>query len=396
MLRIYRGIVMEKNRLKKELIPIAALLVFIVAVLILCAVSAGRKKKDAQTADMAGTEDAVLQEEPVADSESGGAGQEETGISLEVRETIEVTEEIPADSVSGNGEAAGNKETAESGDAELISAADTKGTGVSGNDAQKGTDAVSSNGLSGEIVKKTNVEMLAEMMDYWARENVEAVQDLGGLGHYRKMSASLDKPGSFYYYGERDDQNRPDGMGIAVYGGDQYYYGSWKAGMRDGEGMWLRMYYEGCSVPAGVNTLLNPMPVQTSVFGQESVVRPDPALICHSYRGNWSANLPNGEGHEQFEIDREKIAEGSRYFQNIMGNFKGGLYDGKMYIMTLDWAGNVQEWNGKASEGTFETLKGRDQEGRVPICQNVLDADSHLWIRPLENRNLGIAELVGQ
>lgn len=387
---------MEKNRLKKELIPIAALLVFIVAVLILCAVSAGRKKREAQTADMAGTEETISQEEPGAELEADKAVLEETGISLEVQETFEVTEERPADSVSENGGATGSEETAESGDEERIPAADAKGTGVSGNDPQKGTGGVSSNGLSGEIVKKTNVEMLAEMMDYWARDNVEAVQDLGGLGHYRKMSASLDKPGYFYYYGERDAQSRPDGMGIAVYGGDQYYYGSWKAGMRDGEGMWLRMYYEGSSVPAGVNTLLNPMPAQTSVSGQEGVVQPAPVLICHSYRGNWSANLPNGEGHEQFEIDKEKIAEGNRYFQNIMGNFRDGLYDGKMYIMTLDWAGNVQEWNGKASEGTFETLKGRDQEGRVPICQNVLDADSHLWIRPLENRSLGIAELARQ
>lgn len=385
---------MEKDRLKKELIPIAALLIFIAAVLILCAVSAVRKKKETQAADLAVVEESIPTE-PAEEPKADGTGQEAERVSLEVQETIEVTGEMPADSVSENKITAGEDETPKSGNGETVPAADAKGVGVSGNDSPKSPAGVSANGLSGEIVKKTNVEMLAEMMDYWARENVEAVQDLSGLAHYRKMSASLDKPGYFYYYGERDVQNRPDGVGIAVYGGDQYYYGSWKAGMREGEGMWLRMYYEDSSVPDGVNTLLNPMPARTSVSGQEGVSKPDPALICHSYRGNWSANLPNGEGHEQFEIAEEKIAEGNRYFQNIMGNFRDGLYDGRMYIMTLDWAGNVQEWNGKASAGTFETLKGRDQEGRVPICQNVPDADGHLWIRPLENRNLGIAELRG-
>ena len=85
------------------------------------------------------------------------------------------------------------------------------------------------------IVKKTNTQMLAEMMDYWQKDNVEAVEDLSGLAHYRAMSASLKSSAYFYYYGDRNEQGRPEGTGIAVYGEDQYYYGEWKDGLRSGK-----------------------------------------------------------------------------------------------------------------------------------------------------------------
>ena len=45
--------------------------------------------------------------------------------------------------------------------------------------------------------EKTNLEMLAEMMDYWSKGNVEAVEDLSRLSHYKAMSASLEGPSYF-------------------------------------------------------------------------------------------------------------------------------------------------------------------------------------------------------
>ena len=157
--------------------------------------------------------------------------------------------------------------------------------------------------------------------------------------------------------------------------------------------MWLRMYYAGCRVPAGVNTLLNTAGTADGRTGAGGETAPDPALVSHSYRGGWKADLPEGEGHEQFEINTEMTEKESRYFQNVMGNFHEGLYDGEMYLITIDGAGNVREWNGVASQGTFESHKGRDQEGRVPVCRSVPDPDSHLWIAPLANKELGIVEL---
>ena len=80
----------------------------------------------------------------------------------------------------------------------------------------------------------------------------------------------------------------------------------------------------------------------------------------------------------------------------MIGNFKDGLYHGNMYINTLNADGNVQEWRGEAKEGVFKTFEGRDLEGRVPICQDVQNSDSHMWIYPLENKDQGLKEVRDQ
>ena len=133
---------MNRNQ-KKELVPIIALLLFIAVVLILCAVSAGKKRREASA------ESAQAGWETVS-AESGGMAE-------------------------GTAEAPQAQETAA---------------------AQSGPEAGAQ--ISGNMVKKTNQEMLAEMADYWSRENVAAVEDLGRLAHYRRMSASLQGPAYFY------------------------------------------------------------------------------------------------------------------------------------------------------------------------------------------------------
>ncbi len=356
---------MKNDNLKKELIPIIALLVFIAVVLILCAVSAAREKEEGQESAQLETAETAesLQEETQETAE--GTQEEASGTEtgeiqeegpVEVQETIELEEEAASESASAEGE------TEEESAAQGQSVSEGSGQSVSGNQTA--------------AVKKTNTQMLAEMMEYWSKGNVEAVEDLSGLAHYRAMSAALPGTAYFYYYGERNEQGRPDGTGIAVYGEDQYYYGSWADGKRNGEGMWLKMYYEN------------------TANGQNS--SQDPALISHSYNGTWENNLPNGEGHEQYGIQAEKMEQGSRHFQNVMGNFQDGLYEGEMYILTIDSSGNVQEWYGTAEQGVFETFEGRDQEGRVPICQGKQNPDSHLWINALDNKDQGIGEVIEQ
>ena len=343
---------MKNNKLVRELVPVNALLLYIIVILILCVVSARGKRASEETE----TASETVAESTVPEQEETGeqAGSEENDGTVpdkepvEVQETIELEAEEPAETPSPAGQ----------------------GT-VSGSGLPPAAQVSGNNGVT--VVKKTNSQMLAEMMDYWSGNNVEAVEDLSGLAHYRAMSASLKSSAYFYYYGDRNEEGRPEGTGIAVYGEDQYYYGEWKDGFRSGQGMWIKMYY-----------------------GDGKAADVDPAFVSHSYEGAWLNNLPNGEGHERYDLDVGKAEPGSRYFQNIIGNFKDGLYDGDMYINTLNTEKNVQEWKGKAKNGVFETFEGRDLEGRVPICQDVQNPDSHMWIQPLENKDQGIEEVRDQ
>lgn len=340
---------MKDNKRIRELVPIAALLLFIIAVLVLCVVSARGKRAEQETSAETAAESTETLTEETQEPSSDAAGESTQAVPdkepVEVQETIELEAEEPLET----------------------SSAETPGT-VSGSGSPV-TPQVSGNAAV-TVVKKTNAQMLAEMMDYWSKGNVEAVEDLSGLAHYRAMSASLKSASYFYYYGDRNGEGRPEGTGIAVYGEDQYYYGDWKDGFRSGQGMWVKMY-----------------------FGDGKNAETDPVFISHSYDGAWLDNLPNGEGHERYDLDVGKAEPGSRYFQNVIGKFKDGLYDGEMYINTLNSDKNVQEWKGKAKDGVFETFEGRDLEGRVPVCQDVQNPDSHMWIQPLENKDQGIEEV---
>lgn len=415
---------MRNNKLLKELLPIAVLLVFILVVLILCAVSAGKKKAQ-EEAEIAAAEEVMADAdalEAFSGDETGGgdpgeadaAAEENTAEDADGTESISAAAETAVDELSGQNEPLteiqrtieldevvdDQAELVAEGGADVLAQEAAEQEEVQAKQAAEAkisAGTVSSNTTAVVVVKKTNMEMLAEMMDYWSKGNIEAVEDLSGLAHYRAMSASLKSPSYFYYYGERNADGKPEGKGIAVYGSDQYYYGDWKNGMREGDGMWIRMYYEGGFTVAGVNTFLN-SEKNTDATRKASgfSVEPDPALISHRYRGSWSMDLPNGEGHEQYLVDVTQAEKDTRYLQNVMGNFKNGLYDGSMYLITIEWNGNTKEWNGKASQGVFETFETRDSRGNVPICQDKQNSDSHLWVNPLDNINVGITELRAQ
>lgn len=369
---------MKNTKLAKEMLPIAVLLIFIAVVLVLCAVSAGSKKKQEVSVESTETEKTWVQEDVEEESVSVAIA--------EVQKTIELEQAMDTKAEQVEQTALDALETAEA-EPEKEPVAE---------EAVIRAGTVSSNSTAVISVKKTNVEMLAEMMDYWSKGNMAAVEDLSGLAHYRAMSATLNDPSCFYYYGDRNTDGKPEGKGIAVYGSDQYYYGDWKNGMREGDGMWIRMYYEnGFTIP-GVNTVygaVGDVPMSRAVGFS---VKPDPVLISHRYRGLWAQDLPNGEGHEQYILDITKADGEAYYLQNAMGNFENGLYHGAMYLITVDEEGNIQEWNGKATQGVFEGFDNRDDMGRIPIWQDKQNADSHMWIDPLNNIDLGLTELRAQ
>ena len=192
---------MKNDNLKKELIPIIALLVFIAVVLILCAVSAAREKEEGQESAQLETAETAesLQEETQETAE--GTQEEASGTEtgeiqeegpVEVQETIEL-EEAASESASAEGE------TEEESAAQGQSVSEGSGQSVSGNQTA--------------AVKKTNTQMLAEMMEYWSKGNVEAVEDLSGLAHYRAMSAAL--PGTATSIIMGSGMNRAGRMGRA-------------------------------------------------------------------------------------------------------------------------------------------------------------------------------------
>lgn len=214
--------------------------------------------------------------------------------------------------------------------------------------------------------------ILKEAYPYFEANNQSAIWDLAHLKRYVKLSKGLEKTEDFYYQGDVDGEGRPNGTGLAIYEKNSYYFGEWSHGIRSGQGSWFRFYINQKN--------------KTNAMG---------VYVSHSYAGSWENNLPNGQGSEHFEVDISMLAPTQgRILQNIVGNFKDGLYDGDMYANTVDYIGNVQEWDGVATEGVFTLWRDMSAIGECAVWRYKDDHSVCLDIDKSENNNQGIRELL--
>lgn len=213
--------------------------------------------------------------------------------------------------------------------------------------------------------------ILNEALPYFADNDQDAIWDLAHLKRYVKLSKELENTGKFYYQGDVDADGRPNGKGLAIYEKNSYYYGDWSHGVRSGNGNWFRFY-----------------------IGQRNKTNAMGKYMAHSYSGAWADDLPNGEGAEHFEVDVSKLEGHTRILQNVVGNFSGGLYDGEMYANTVDYVGNLEEWNGIADKGVFTLWRDMSAIGECSVWQNRDDSSLCMDIDKSENKNQGIRELL--
>ena len=214
--------------------------------------------------------------------------------------------------------------------------------------------------------------ILKEAYPHFEANNQDAIWDLAHLKRYVKLSKGLEETGDFYYQGDVDSEGKPDGTGLAIYEKNSYYFGQWSHGVRNGQGTWFRFYINQKN--------------KTNAMG---------TYMSHSYSGLWADNLPNGQGAEHYDVDISTLAPTKdRIIQNVIGNFKDGLYDGDMYANTVDYIGNVQEWDGIATEGVFTLWRDMSAIGECAVWRYRDDQSICMDIDKSENRQQGIRELL--
>lgn len=218
----------------------------------------------------------------------------------------------------------------------------------------------------------TKEYILKEAYPFFADNNQEAIWDLAHLKRYVKLSKGLEGSGDYYYQGDVNSEGKPHGTGLAVYEKNSYYFGEWSHGVRNGKGTWFRFYINQKN--------------KTNAMG---------IYMSHSYSGEWAGNLPNGQGAEHYDVDISKLAPTQgRILQNVVGSFKNGLYDGDLYANTVDYIGNVQEWDGIAEEGVFKLWRDMSAIGECSVWRYRDDHSVCLDIDKSENKNQGIRELL--
>lgn len=197
---------------KKDLIPVAAIALFLVIIIILCVVRLQEKKADVNGGAEAvqGMETVTAVQETASESKETEEGYKtEDGTQAKPEESAEAAQ----DAAETESESIANQ--LPSGKPKENKTAGASMRTISGNDPFAGADSAN----------KSNEQMLLEMAAYWEQDNMEAVEDLAMLAWYMKMSASIADEDTFYYYGERNDEGQPQGKGIACYADNAYYYG---------------------------------------------------------------------------------------------------------------------------------------------------------------------------
>ncbi len=214
--------------------------------------------------------------------------------------------------------------------------------------------------------------ILKEAYPFFADNNQDAIWDLAHLKRYVKLSRGLEGTGDYYYQGDVDGEGRPNGTGLAIYEKNSYYFGEWSHGVRNGKGTWFRYY-----------------------ISQRNKENAMGVYMSHSYAGEWKNNLPNGQGAEHYDVDISKLEPTRKIMiQNVVGNFTDGLYDGEMYANTVDYIGNVQEWDGIAKKGVFQLWRDMSAIGECSVWRYREDTSVCLDIDQSENKNQGIRELL--
>lgn len=238
------------------------------------------------------------------------------------------------------------------------------------------SDAVDKTAIIVDIEDENDVSytkefILNEMLPYFADNNLEAVWDLAHLKRYVKLSAGLKDTDSYYYIGDVDASGAPHGQGLAIYENNTYYYGAWAHGVRHGNGRWYRFYIDEIGKPT------------TKKVYQ-----------AHSYSGQWSNDLPNGEGAEHYDVDISQVDSDKGVIANVVGNFTDGLYDGEMYANTFDRNGSTKEWRGVAKNGVFTLWRDMSAIGQCAVWQNYDNPELCIDIDKSENKNQGMRELL--
>lgn len=224
--------------------------------------------------------------------------------------------------------------------------------------------------------RKQDDYQLKELYDYWDAYKLDAVEELVRLERVQKISQELKGTNKFYYYGSVDKLGRPSGKGLAVYEDNTYYFGEWKEGLRHGKGMWL----------------------EAAIYTEENQDK-NLGLVEHSYNGEWSRDLPNGEGQEHFSYDYSILIEdntkNNACIANVIGGFKDGYYHGEMYVMTVKRQGQLKEWSAICSNGVWEPfIVGNTTDAVFESYEKDENGETEYhYMYPEDNKNFGIIGL---
>lgn len=213
---------------------------------------------------------------------------------------------------------------------------------------------------------------LREIEYYFDQNNWDAVTELAHLDRFLAMSYALRNTKEFSYYGDVNADGQPNGKGVAVYADNQYYFGEWVNGVRQGNGTWIHYHIH---------------------LKKDN----DDMYTYHQFVGEFKNDLPNGNGQDHYEYNHDMLKDSTWYITNYMGTYKDGLIDGEIYCTATTSDDRYCDFLGTAHGGSFEKVVDTvDKNKKSPVLYSREDEENYIWMDQKENLNLGVSSYISK
>lgn len=172
-------------------------------------------------------------------------------------------------------------------------------------------------------LEESHNDKLSKLLEMFNVEepDLDAIKDMVRTEEFVDMVDEVIGSNSFYY-GERDDNGRRSGKGIAVYADGYFYYGDYADDVRSGEGIYLRAVY-----------------AESSSIGS------------YVFEGTFANDKPNGNGTATSNFYKDKIGESGLTKQVITGEYTDGFENGTMNLTGTTKGGAKVKYTYKVENG---------------------------------------------
>lgn len=194
-------------------------------------------------------------------------------------------------------------------------------------------------------LENSHNDKLSQLLALFQAEKPDLEQIKGILRsqEYVTMVDEVIGQNNSFYYGDRDEQGRRSGKGVAVYADGYYYYGDFAEDMRNGSGIYIRAVYSDSS-----------------------------SIGSFVFEGTFSNDKPNGKGTATSNYYKDKISSAELVKQVITGEYVDGLENGSMNLTGQTKGGVTVKYNYKVENGIAVKSSNEDSgiKGQYIIAQS--------------------------
>ncbi|MDO4189507.1 MAG: hypothetical protein Q4D29_11005 [Lachnospiraceae bacterium] len=182
-------------------------------------------------------------------------------------------------------------------------------------------------------LEESHNEKLSKLIALFQVEkpDMDAVKDMIRTEEFVDMVDEVIGKDNSFYYGDRDENGKKSGKGIAVYEDGYFYYGDFADDVRSGSGILIRAVYSESS-----------------------------SIGSYIFEGEFSGDKPNGKGTATSSYFKDKISAEGLAKQVITGEYADGLENSTMKLIGTTKSGATVNYTYKAKDGIAEKSSKED------------------------------------